>query len=85
MLWLLTDGIFNPVVLFRAGVAVCYLPMVAFSTEVSDQQVVIIPWVYSELRLEISGLLLACYLVDSFRAEVGEQQFVIISRGFIQS
>ncbi len=56
---------------------------------------------YSALRLGTSGLLLACYLVGLFRAEVGEQQFVIIqrvyselrletsglllSRGFIQS
>jgi hypothetical protein len=64
MLWLLTDGIFNPVVLFRAGVR--------------GQRFVIFLWVYSALRLEISGLLLACCPVNLFRAEIGDQQFVTI-------
>jgi hypothetical protein len=56
----------------------CY-PVNLFRAEVSDQQVVIIPWVYSELRLEISGLLLACYLVYLFRVEVGDSRLLLSS------
>jgi hypothetical protein len=58
-LWLFTNGFIYPVVLFRPGVR--------------NRRFVIFLWVYSALRLEISGLLLAFYPVNVFRAEVGDQ------------